>query len=111
MNERHYVDPDALEMIVELLEKSKSGKLKWEPTAEGFAVAIGGEIAFHISKAEDEAWPSLEMIDEEGKVVWEVRGKDAEYDERFDELYRIARNIGYRLNERVESVLKNLKKL
>lgn len=118
-------DLDPAPLVQELVEKSKSGKLKWEATADrrAFVVSVGGNTTFRIRLVEstdvDEFGqpqsvqiPVLIMLDEKGNTLWEIRSRDVKakgpglYD-----LFSMARRIGNKLDERIGSAISALRQL
>jgi hypothetical protein len=115
--------PDFAPLINQLIEKSRAGKLKWQPTAnrKDFVVSVGGNTSFRLSEyeAEDEdQWgqPSiiefakLTLLDEEGQPLWDVYQRDVPGGLLRD-LYNLARRIANNVDERVAGALSALEKL
>jgi len=119
------VDLDPAPLVQELVEKSKSGKLKWEPTADrrAFVVSVGGNTTFRIrlvdttdigdfGQPETVQVPVLFMLDEKGNTLWEIRSGDVKgKGPGLSELFSIARRIGNKLDERLGSAISALRQL
>ena len=114
---------DAAPLIKRLIEKSKDGKLDWEPTADRqqFVTSVGGDTSFKIrmvtvtdidvyGQPETVEVPRLDMLDQKGHLLWQVQGRDVPADE-LRELFEIARRIGSRLDTRVAGAIDALDKL
>jgi hypothetical protein len=116
-------DLDALPLIQRLIQKSQAGKVQWEPTADrrSFVASIGGETTFKVRKVDvsdiddygqptSYEAPRLEMLDNKGRLLWEVDNSDLKGRELW-RLFEIARRIGNRLDERFAETLEALEKL
>jgi hypothetical protein len=114
---------DALPVIQRLIEKSREGKVKWEPTADkrAFVASIGGATTFRIRKIDlpgDDQYgqpityeaPELSMLDDKGRLLWEIDDSDIKGRELW-QLFEVARRIGNRLDERFASTLAVLDEL
>lgn len=110
-------------LVERLLEKSRAGRLNWEPTADrkAFVVSVGGEATFKVSliqveevstfgQSETVDVPILLMLDEKGKTLWEVRQRDVKGIKLWD-LYTVARRIGNKLDERMVNAIRALENL
>jgi len=118
MKSQNELDPKPL--IEGLLNKSREGKLKWEPTADraAFVVSVGGDTTFKIYFAQEHGFNEwgepetfdverLQLLDEKGKMLWQIaspRGYLAE-------LYRVAQRIGNQLDQRLTNAVNILEKL
>lgn len=109
------LDPEPL--VKRLIEKSKAGKLNWEPTADRrqFVTSVGGDITFRIrlvsytdinemGQPESVDIPRLDMLDEKGYILWQVHPSDVPQ-RVLRELFEIARRIGNQLDDRVEEAI------
>jgi len=105
-------DLDPVPLVERLLDKSRGGRLKWEPTADAkaFVASIGGEATFRIRLVEVEDIddhgrtitvedPRLDMLDEKGCLLWDIRNVEGG---ALSRLYEVARRIGNRLDEMSE---------
>lgn len=114
---------DAAPLVKRLIEKSKAGKLDWEPTADRqqFVTSVGGDISFKVrmvtatdidyyGQPETVEVPRLDMLDQAGHLLWQVQGRDVPAGE-LRELFEIARRIGNRLDTRVAGAIDALDKL
>lgn len=83
-------DLDPVPLVERLLDKSRGGRLKWEPTADAkaFVASIGGEATFRIRLVEAEdideygrpvtvEVPRLDMLDDKGRLLWDIRSTRA----------------------------------
>ena len=118
-------DLDPAPLVQELVEKSKSGKLKWEATADrrAFVVSVGGNTTFRIRLVEGTDYdefgqpqsvqiPVLIMLDEKGNTLWEIRSGDVKAKgPGLSELFSMARRIGNKLDERIGSAISALRQL
>jgi hypothetical protein len=111
-------DLDPVPLVERLLDKSRSGRLEWEPTADAkvFVASIGGEATFRIRLVEVEDIddhgrtitiedPRLDMLDEKGCLLWDIRNVEGG---ALSRLYEVARRIGNRLEQ--ETFLKKLRR-
>ncbi|SRR5713101_783765 len=114
-------DLDPVPLVERLLDKSRSGRLKWEPTADAkaFVASIGGEQTFRIRLVEAEEIdeygrpvtievPRLDMLDNKGRLLWDIRMTKGG---ALSRLYEVARRIGNRLDERLATALQALERL
>jgi hypothetical protein len=114
---------DAAPLVASLLQKSRAGKLSWEPTADrrAFVTSVAGQLTFKLYMAtttdvgaygqlENVEVPRLDMLDEKGKVLWDIGQKDVK-GLNLSELYETARRIANRLDEKVATVMSALDKL
>ena len=114
---------DAAPLVKRLIEKSKSGKLDWEPTADRqqFVTSVGGGTSFKIriltvtdigdyGQPETIEVPRLDMLDRKGNLLWQLQGRDVPTG-KLRELFEIARRIGNRLDDRVAGAIEALDKL
>lgn len=115
--------PDPTPLVQGLLEKTRAGKVKWEPTANRteFLATVGAtsvrlvlvdywEEHPETGNLEQTQRPAVELLDENGKRLWFVAaavGKLAV----FWSLYKAAQRTANRLDERISSVLDALGKL
>ena len=114
---------DAAPLVKRLIEKSKAGKLDWEPTADRqqFVTSVGGDTSFKIrmvtvtdidycGQPETVEVPRLDMLDQNGHLLWQVQGRDVPAG-KLRELFEIARRIGNRLDTCVAGAIDALDKL
>lgn len=114
---------DAAPLVQSLIEKSKAGKLDWQPTADrtAFVASVGGDTTFKIltvtatepddyNQPESVEVPELHMLDAKGKPLWDVHPGDVPAHQLY-ELFETARRIGNRLDERVSKALEALERL
>jgi hypothetical protein len=118
MKSQDELDPTPL--LERLLNKSREGKLKWEPTADrrAFVVSIGGKETFKIYQTEEQGpngWGGfdtydverLQMLDEKGKILWHISSPRGP----LSELYKLAQRIGNQLDQRLNDAISILEKL
>src|SRR5437762_2268001 len=122
MPDQVWKELDPAPLIQRLIEKSQAGKLRWEATADrrAFVVSVGGNLTFKtFLETEEDVGPAgqpemveipvLSMIDEKGKTLWELYPRDVpDGYKRMWELYKTARRIGNKLDERVAAALQAL---
>lgn len=114
---------DPTPLVLELVKKSTEKKLQWEPTADrkAFVVSLGGDKTLKICKVQTEdvneygsletvEVPQLHMLDEKGKLLWEISQRDLTQGSLWD-LFKIAQRIGNKLDQRLEDAIKALGEL
>ena len=98
-------------LVTVVLEKTRDGKLNWEETADqtAFIASVGGNTTLKIERGRD--WngfnDTLSLIDEKGIVLWEVDDPQP----MIEELYKLARRIALKVDEKVEAIMESLQKL
>lgn len=114
-------DLDATPLVAAILEKSKAGKLKWEATANEnvFIASVGGNTLKIYLDTETRLdalgiagpleSPVLCLLDEKGRTLWELRVRQVK--EGLRPLFELARRVGNKLDERMESLIGALEKL
>ena len=108
-------------VVTALLDKTRSGKLKWEAAQQEdtFHVNIGGhtylrvflvksQIRNAMGDVEIHTVPTLNMLDEKGRVIWSV---DSRLVSDIRELHRQAQNRADRVDERIGLLLDTLSKM
>ena len=115
-------DLDPAPLVEALKEKTKAGKVKWEPTAaeNTFIASVGGgaTLRIYLTTTQDynEAGefttitvPELRLVDENGKLLWEI----SLYETKGElwSLFKLAQRIANKLDERVASLMATLEKL
>ncbi len=108
-------------VVAALLDKTRSGKLKWEAAQQEdtFHVNIGGhtylriflvksEIRNAMGDVEMHTVPTLNMLDEKGRIIWSV---DSRLVSELRELHRFAQNRADRVDERISVLLDTLSKM
>ena len=114
------LDPSPL--VAAILEKSKAGRLKWEATADEnvFIASVGGntlKIYLGTTEGFDEYTgqmeqvnvPVLRLLDDKGRTLWEIWPRQVKGG--FQPLFDLARRVGNKLDERMESLIGALEKL
>ena len=112
---------DPAHVVAALLDKTRSGKLKWEAAAaeETFHVNIGGHTTLRIFLVKSQqrnamgdlemfTLPTLNMLDEKGRVIWSV---DSRTVNEVRELHRQAQNRADRVDERIAVLMDTLNKM
>jgi hypothetical protein len=115
--------PDPTPLVEALLEKSRAGKVKWEPTANRTEfLATLGETSVKVALVTE--WdvnpetgdrepgevPMVELMDQRGKRLWVARPPAGKFP-LFFSLYKSAQRIGNGLDARISSVMEALEKL
>lgn len=111
---------DFAPLVHELIGKTMAGKLTWEPTADrqSFVVSVAGKTLFRLRLVSVTDWgefgqpettevPRLDMLDEKGRVIWDIHQNDVPPGE-LQALYDMARRIGNRVDERLAGALEAL---
>jgi hypothetical protein len=119
--EKDKINPGPL--VKRLIEKSKAGKLHWEPTADRqqFVTSIGGDTSFKIRQVtitDLDEWgnpesvdiPILDMFDQKGNLLWQIQTRDIPTGS-LRELFEIARRIGNRIDDRIAGAINALDNL
>jgi hypothetical protein len=112
---------DAAHVVGALLEKTRVGKLRWEPAPQEdtFHVNIGGHTYLRIflvksqirnamGDIEAHTIPTLNMLDEKGRVIWAV---DSRTVNEVRELHRQAQNRADRVDERIALLMDALRNM
>jgi hypothetical protein len=114
-------DEKAVKLFEEMLQKTRLGRIRWEPTADAarFVVAIGGRFTVLISKSQRDG-PygagrdiyELELKDDQDRTLVEVdNDTDGVSLADLSELYDLARRHGLRVDEKLDRILGELSKL
>ena len=115
-------DLDPTPLVNAIIEKTKAGRLKWEATASPntLIASVGGnttlkiylEIATRLDtlgiSAQIEV-PVLSLLDDKGRTLWEISNRDVKGN--LDPLFRLARRMGNKLDERMEALMEVVQKL
>ncbi len=123
MNGQHLaqeLDPNPF--VTTLLDKTKAGKLNWQPTASEntFIASVGGETTLKIALEAVENFdvygqpemtqvPLLCLIDSEGRKLWEI--SSSQVNGGLWRLYSLAQRIANKIDERMAALLEVLQKL
>ena len=115
------VRSDPAHVVAALLDKTRVGKLRWEPAPQEdtFHVNIGGhtylriflvksEIRNTMGDIESHTIPTLNMLDEKGRIIWAV---DSRTVNEVRELHRQAQNRADRVDERIALLMDTLHKM
>jgi hypothetical protein len=114
------IDLDPL--VATLVEKTKAGKIKWEPTANDktFISSVGGETTFKLKLESFEELdfsgypqnlerPVLSLLDAKGHEIWQV--SSSKIPGGLWSLYKIAKQVANRVDEKVATLMETLEKL
>jgi hypothetical protein len=114
------IDPNPL--VTALVEKTKAGKLIWQPTAspETFIASVGGETTLQLMTETDEEFneygeperitvPVLSMADAKGRQLWQIRSR--EVSGSLWPLYRLGQRVANKVDERVAALLEAVQSL
>jgi len=105
--------------ITSLMEKTASGGLNWEPTAQDdtfiaslagstLKITLEGDVGVDMY-GNPEAGPVLYILDEKGKTLWQVypgQPKGGLW-----KLYRLVQRIANKVDDRMASLMEALQKL
>jgi hypothetical protein len=113
---------DPTPLVTTLIEKTKAGRLKWEPTATEnvFIASVGGGTTLRIylsttttldQYGEPEAVdaPELKLLDEKGKMLWEIHSHQIKGG--LWPLFKLAQRVANKLDERMASLMESLQNL
>lgn len=108
-------DSKEAEIFNQILEKTRSGSLQWEPTADTdeFVSSVKGQYSFGLVGPPTYA-PALQMRDDEGRTLVTITIKTTGLEfqhEKFGELFELARRQALKVDESLENALDNLKTL
>ena len=100
--------PDYQKLFQTLLNKTEAGKLRWEETAseDTFLAAVKGQQSFELRPVPGSASIHLTVRDAAGKVLFEVNEGGAGR-----ELYKFARRLALRIDDKLENSLELLSQL
>ena len=98
-------------LVTVVLEKTRDGKLNWEETAheKAFIASVGGNTTLKIEQGQNwnDYTDTLSLLDEKGNVLWEVDDPQP----MIGKLYKLARRIALKVDEKVAAILETLQKL
>lgn len=113
---------DPTPLVTALIEKTKGGRLKWEPTATEnvFIASVGGgtTLRMYLTTIEDindfgqpgpVEIPELRLLDEKGKMLWEIHPHEVKGG--LLPLFRLAQRVANKLDERMASLMEALQHL
>ena len=100
------------ELIKLLINGTKNGTLKWEPSADEYTFRLSSRTAnVRITKEETVGtFRRLTVINEVGRVIEEYSPKQANEIEEFDELFDEARRSASNTDEVLDELMKELSK-
>lgn len=103
-------DPEYMAVIEMLLDATKAGKLDWQETADdnAFIAAVKGEQTFEIRQIELSESVYLRVQDHEGNNLYTTP-----FSVTFEaiQLYKIARRLAKKLDEKIDSTFQLLSQL
>ena len=101
-------EPDYTGLLDALLAKTRAGKITWQETADEdtFLAAVHGRQTFEISRHGDFA--VLTVRDRDGKLLFRTSQTSLD---AANELWRLARRIAMRVDEKIDSALELIKGL
>ena len=113
---------DPTPLVTTLLEKTKAGRLKWEPTATEnvFIASVGGGTTLRIGLTTVDDFndlgrpdtievPELKLLDEKGRMLWEIHQHQVKGG--LWPLFRLAQRVAIKLDERMASLMESLQNL
>jgi hypothetical protein len=119
MNPVQRSDPAAI--VAAVIEKSRAGKLPWQPTDEDETFVVGvpnvctlrvflqrGQARNQLGEVETVSVPTLQILNDRGRVIWMV---DSRQVADLRELHRLAQNRANRVDEKIAQLMETLKKL
>ena len=115
-------DLDPSPLVATLIDKTKAGKLKWEPTAAEnvFIASVGGGTTLRIylttstgiddnGQPESIQVPELRLLDEKGRLLWEIGAYQVKGG--LSPLFGLAQRVANKLDERMASLMEALQHL
>jgi hypothetical protein len=115
-------DLDPTPLVTTLIDKTKAGRLKWEPTAQEnvFIASVGGGTTLRIymttAQIPDDYGgldtvdvPELRLLDEKGKMLWEIHSSQPKGG--LWPLFKLAQRVANKLDERMASLMETLQNL
>lgn len=122
MSNRPLEEFDSTPLVNTLFEKTKAGKLVWEATADPncFITSVGGSTALKIFLKEkpssrsyfgNEQVPVLVSLNEKGGTELEIESPQVSSPDGLWPLYRLARRIGNKLDEKMGALIEVVQKL
>ena len=104
---------DSVPLLNALINKTQAGKLKWDETADEdiFLVSVGGNTTLKVRRKfnRSQGFYShfLSLLDENGKLVWEIDQPEG----LIEQLFVLARRVALRVDERIDALMGTLQKL
>ena len=119
---------DSVPLLNTLINKTQAGKLKWDETADEdiFLVSVGGNTTLKVQRKLDRSVAPaggfgftrpgqsgavhryiLSLLDENGKLIWEIEEPWA----LTKELFVLARRVARKVDERVDALMGTLQRL
>jgi hypothetical protein len=95
-------------LVDQLLEKTRKRNITWEPTAKNdeFVSALGGRVSFTVASWRD--GDSLTMRDDFDRVLLRVESDSIP---QVSELYAEARRVALKVDESLDDVLEQLRRM
>ena len=122
MSKPQDIEPDPNPLAAELIEKTKAGKLKWEPTVDrrAFIVSLGGDttLKLHLDTEEQvDPYGQLEtvtvaclsLLDAKGNILWDIRNHKVKGG--LMPLYKLAQRVANKVDERLANIMDSLRNL
>jgi hypothetical protein len=107
---------DPAPVVAALIEKSATGKIAWEATAneDTFVSSVGGptlRIALERSPdyPDEMGDPALYLLDAKGKTIWQIYSSQTKTG--LWELYRLAQRVGNKVDDRMAALMDALQRL
>ena len=114
-------EPDFKPLVSTIFEKTKAGKLNWQPSArdDTFIVSVGGETTLKLSMEAFETVdaygqpdtghaPALCLLDSKGRKLWEMSSNEVG---GLWSLYRLAQRVANKVDDKVADLMEVLQKL
>ena len=104
---------DPVPLLNTLINKTQAGKLKLDETAveDIFLVSVGGNTTLKVREKVnpdgDYYYHTLSLLDENGKLIWEIEEPSV----LIEQLFVLARRVARKVDERVEALMGTLQKL
>ncbi|MGH9434082.1 MAG: hypothetical protein ACRD3T_21345 [Terriglobia bacterium] len=117
------IDPNPL--VTAIVEKTKAGRLDWQPTADDrvYIASVGGDTTMKLTVegVEEEVWdkytskteivdyPVLSLEDSGGRTIWKMNSKSVKGG--LQPLYDLAQRVANKVDDRMASLMETLQKL
>jgi len=113
-------DLKAQQLFEEVLQKTETGRIRWEPTAKEnlFIAPIGGQFTLAVSEnAREDGYGNeytqvvLVLKDKERELITVTTDIEGVEDFRMRQLYELARRLANKVDDQIDKVLGELSKL
>jgi hypothetical protein len=115
------IDPNPL--VAAIIEKTKAGKLDWQPTADErvYIASVGGDTTMKLGLegVEEENWvsqraeivdyPVLSLENSDGRTIWKVSSHSV--NGGLQPLYGLAQRVANKVDDKLVSLMETLQKL